>query len=206
MERVVAFAREHELLVVHDFAYADLAFDGYEPPSILQVPGAEEVAVELYTLTKSFSMAGWRVGFVVGNAAVVGALARLKSWLDYGTFQPIQIAAIVAMNELPDYPREVSAIYQSRRDALCEGLERAGWSFPKPKGTMFVWAPIPEQFASLGSLAFAEKLAREASVAVSPGVGFGADGDGFVRFALVENEQRIGQAVRGIRKLLEASG
>ena len=169
MERVVAFAREHELLVVHDFAYADLAFDGYEPPSILQVPGAEEVAVELYTLTKSFSMAGWRVGFVVGNAAVVGALARLKSWLDYGTFQPIQIAAIVAMNELPDYPREVSAIYQSRRDALCDGLERAGWSFPKPKGTMFVWAPIPEQFASLGSLAFAEKLAREASVAVSPG-------------------------------------
>jgi alanine-synthesizing transaminase len=206
MERVVAFAREHELLVVHDFAYADLAFDGYEPPSILQVPGAEEVAVELYTLTKSFSMAGWRVGFVVGNAAVVGALARLKSWLDYGTFQPIQIAAIVTMNELPDYPREVSAIYQSRRDTLCDGLERAGWSFPKPKGTMFVWAPIPEQFASLGSLAFAEKLAREASVAVSPGIGFGADGDGFVRFALVENEQRIGQAVRGIRKLLEASG
>ncbi len=197
MERVVAFAREHELIVVHDFAYADLAFDGYEPPSILQVPGAEEVAVELYTLTKSFSMAGWRVGFVVGNAAVVSALARLKSWLDYGTFQPIQIAAIVVMNELPDYPREVSAIYQSRRDALCDGLDRAGWSFPKPKGTMFVWAPIPEQFKSLGSLAFAEKLAREASVAVSPGVGFGADGDDFVRFALVENEQRIGQAVRG---------
>ena len=197
MERVVAFAREHELVVVHDFAYADLAFDGYEPPSILQVPGAEEVAVELYSLTKSFSMAGWRVGFVVGNAAVVSALARLKSWLDYGTFQPIQIAAIVAMNELPNYPREVSAIYQSRRDALCDGLDRAGWSFPKPKGTMFVWAPVPEQFKPLGSLAFAEKLAREASVAVSPGVGFGADGDDFVRFALVENEQRIGQAVRG---------
>jgi alanine-synthesizing transaminase len=202
MERVVAFAREHEVVVVHDFAYADLAFDGYEPPSILQVPGAEEVAVELYTLTKSFSMAGWRVGFVVGNAAVVGALARLKSWLDYGTFQPIQIAAIVAMNELPDYPREVSAIYQSRRDALCDGLARAGWVFPKPKGTMFVWAPIPDRFGSLGSLAFAEKLAREASVAVSPGIGFGADGDEFVRFALVENEHRIGQAVRGIRKLL----
>ena len=159
MERVVAFAREHELLVVHDFAYADLAFDGYEPPSILQVPGAEEVAVELYTLTKSFSMAGWRVGFVVGNAAVVGALARLKSWLDYGTFQPIQIAAIVAMNELPDYPREVSAIYQSRRDALCDGLERAGWSFPKPKGTMFVWAPIPERFA-LARLARVRREAR----------------------------------------------
>jgi alanine-synthesizing transaminase len=202
MERVVGFAREHELLVVHDFAYADLAFDGYEPPSILQVPGADEVAVELYTLTKSFSMAGWRVGFVVGKAAVVGALARLKSWLDYGTFQPIQIAAIVAMNELPDYPRGVSAIYQSRRDALCDGLARAGWSFPKPKGTMFVWAPIPARFRSLGSLAFAEKLAREASVAVSPGIGFGADGDGFVRFALVENEHRIGQAVRGIRNLI----
>jgi alanine-synthesizing transaminase len=203
MRRVVDFAREHELLVVHDFAYADLAFDGYEPPSILQVPGAEEVAVELYTLTKSFSMAGWRVGFVVGNAAVVNALARLKSWLDYGTFQPIQIAAIVAMNELPEYPRMVSAIYESRRDALCDGLARAGWAFPKPKGTMFVWAPIPEQFRAMGSLAFAEKMAREASVAVSPGVGFGADGDAFVRFALVENEHRIGQAVRGIRKLLE---
>jgi len=204
MQRVVDFARKHELLVVHDFAYADLAFDGYEPPSILQVPGADEVAVELYTLTKSFSMAGWRVGFVVGNAAVVNALARLKSWLDYGTFQPIQIAAIVAMNELPEYPRMVSAIYESRRDALCDGLARAGWEFPKPKGTMFVWAPIPEPFRAMGSLAFAEKLAREASVAVSPGIGFGQDGDGFVRFALVENEHRIGQAVRGIRKLLES--
>jgi alanine-synthesizing transaminase len=205
MERVVDFAREHEILVVHDFAYADLAFDGYEPPSILQVPGADEVAVELYTLTKSFSMAGWRVGFVVGNAAVVQALARLKSWLDYGTFQPIQIAAIVAMNELPEYPRMVSAIYESRRDALCDGLARAGWEFPKPRGTMFVWAPVPEPFTEMGSLAFAEKLAREASVAVSPGVGFGADGDGYIRFALVENEHRIGQAVRGIRKLLDAA-
>jgi alanine-synthesizing transaminase len=203
MAHVVAFARERGLLVVHDFAYADLAFDGHEPPSILQVPGAEEVGVELYTLTKSYSMAGWRVGFLVGNAEVVAALARLKSWLDYGTFQPIQIAAIVTMNELPDYPREVATVYQSRRDALCDGLDRIGWSFPKPRGTMFVWAPIPEPYQPLGSLAFAEKLAREAKVAVSPGIGFGPDGDGYVRFALVENEHRILQAVRGIRRTLE---
>ena len=203
MAHVVDFARERGLLVVHDFAYADLAFDGYEPPSILQVPGAEEVCVELYTLTKSFSMAGWRVGFLVGNAEVVSALARLKSWLDYGTFQPIQIAAIVTMNELPDYPREVAAVYQGRRDALCDGLARIGWAFPKPKATMFVWAPIPEPYRALGSLAFAEKLAREGKVAVSPGVGFGPDGDGYVRFALVENEHRINQAVRGIRRVLD---
>jgi alanine-synthesizing transaminase len=202
MERVVAFARERDLLVVHDFAYADIAFDGHEPPSILQVPGADELCVELYTLTKSFSMAGWRVGFLVGNASVVQALARLKSWLDYGTFQPIQIAAITAMNEAPDYPREVCEIYRSRRDVLCDGLARIGWEFPKPRGTMFVWAPIPERYRALGSLPFAEKLAREASVAVSPGVGFGPGGDGYVRFALVENEHRIRQAVRGIRATL----
>jgi alanine-synthesizing transaminase len=191
------------MLVVHDFAYADIAFDGYEPPSILQVPGAHEVAVELYTLTKSFSMAGWRVGFVVGNAEAIAALASLKSWLDYGTFQPIQIASIVTMNEHPEFPRQVSAIYQSRRDALCEGLTRAGWEIPKPKGTMFVWAEIPERYRAMGSLAFAEMLARNAKVAVSPGIGFGADGDTFVRFALVENEHRIGQAVASIRRTLE---
>jgi alanine-synthesizing transaminase len=202
MRQVVALARERGILVVHDFAYADLAFDGHVPPSILQVEGADEVAVELYTLTKSFSMAGWRVGFLVGNADVITALARLKSYLDYGTFQPIQIAAIIAMNEAPDYPREVCEIYRSRRDALCDGLTRAGWGFPKPRGTMFVWAPIPEQFRALGSLEFARLLAREAKVATSPGIGFGADGEGFVRFALVENEHRIGQAVRGIRRLL----
>jgi alanine-synthesizing transaminase len=202
MERVVEFAREREVLVVHDFAYADLAFDGHVPPSILQVDGADDVAVELYTLTKSFSMAGWRVGFLVGNPDVINALARLKSYLDYGTFQPIQIAAIIAMNELPDYPQQVCEIYRSRRDALCDGLARAGWSFPKPRGTMFVWAPIPESFRQLGSLEFARVLAREAKVATSPGVGFGPDGEGFVRFALVENEHRIGQAVRGIRRLL----
>jgi alanine-synthesizing transaminase len=203
MERVVEFAREREILVVHDFAYADLAFDGHEPPSILQVSGAADVAVELYTLTKSFSMAGWRVGFLVGNAEVCTALARLKSWLDYGTFQPIQIAAITAMNEAPETPSLVCEVYRSRRDALCEGLDRAGWSFPRPRGTMFAWAPIPEPFREMGSLAFAERLAREGRVAVSPGSGFGPGGEGFVRFALVENEHRIRQAVRGIRRVLE---
>jgi alanine-synthesizing transaminase len=206
MERVVAFARERDVLVVHDFAYADLAFDGHVPPSILQVEGAKEVAVELYTLTKSFSMAGWRVGFLLGNAEVVAALARLKSYLDYGTFQPIQIAAIVAMNEAPETPREVCEIYRSRRDALCDGLARAGWAFPKPRGTMFAWAPIPEPYRALGSLPFAELLAREAKVAVSPGIGFGPEGDGHVRFALVENEERIRQAVRSIRKTLTELG
>lgn len=202
MANVVEFARERGIVVVHDFAYADLAFDGHVPPSILQIPGADEVAVELYTLTKSFSMAGWRVGFLVGNAEVCTALARIKSWLDYGTFQPIQIAAITAMNEAPQTPVEVCEIYRSRRDALCEGLERVGWSFPKPRGTMFAWAPVPGEFAAMGSLGFAEHLAREAKVAVSPGVGFGPGGEGFVRFALVENEHRIRQAVRGIGKTL----
>jgi alanine-synthesizing transaminase len=203
MRRVVDLARERELIVVHDFAYADIAFDGHVPPSILQVPGADEVAVELYTLTKSFSMAGWRVGFLVGNAAVVNALARLKSYLDYGTFQPIQIAAIIAMNEAPDHPAEVCEVYRSRRDALCDGLDRAGWLFPRPRGTMFVWAPMPEPYRELGSLEFATRLAREAHVATSPGVGFGPDGEGYVRFALVENEHRIRQAALGIRRFLQ---
>jgi alanine-synthesizing transaminase len=206
MQRVVDFARAQELVVVHDFAYADIAFDGHVPPSILQVEGASEVAVELYTLTKSFAMAGWRVGFVLGNAEIVQALARLKSYLDYGTFQPIQIAAIVAMNEAPEYPAEVCEVYRSRRDALCDGLARIGWPIPRPLGTMFVWAPIPEPYRALGSLEFAVKLAREARVAVSPGVGFGARGDGHVRFALVENEQRIGQAVAGLRRTLPELG
>ena len=204
MEELVEFARVRDIIVVHDFAYADLGFDGYRPPSILQVPGARDVAVELYTLTKSFSMAGWRVGFLVGNAEVCGALARLKSWLDYGTFQPIQIAAITALNEAPDTPVEVCEVYRSRRDALCDGLERASWAFPRPRGTMFAWAPVPEPFAAMGSLAFAEHVAREGKVAVSPGSGFGPGGEGFVRFALVENEQRIAQAVRGIRRALPA--
>jgi alanine-synthesizing transaminase len=206
MRRAVEFARENEVLLVHDFAYADLGFDGYDPPSILQVEGAEEVAVELYTLTKSFSMAGWRVGFLVGNAAVVQALARLKSYLDYGTFQPIQIAAIIAMTETPEYPAVVRDIYRSRRDALCNGLARAGWELPRPRATMFAWAPIPGPYLAMGSLDFATTLIREAKVAVSPGVGFGPGGEGHVRFALVENEHRIGQAVRSIRRVLSGTG
>lgn len=206
MTKIVAFAREHDVLLVHDFAYADLGYDGYTPPSILQVPGASDVAVELYTLTKSFSMAGWRVGFLLGNAEVVGALWKLKSYLDYGTFQPIQIAATVAMNEASDYPAEIEKIYLGRRDALVEGLARIGWHIEKPKGTMFVWAPIPEQYAELGSLEFAKLLVRDAKVAVSPGMGFGPGGEGFVRFALIENEQRIGQAIRGVRSALPLIG
>jgi len=206
MARIVAFAQEHDIFVVHDFAYADLGYDGYEPPSILQVPGAKDVSVELYTLTKSFSMAGWRVGFMVGNAEVVAALADLKKYLDYGTFQPIQIASIVAMNEAPEYPRQVREIYKARRDTLVDGLARIGWTFERPKGTMFVWAPIPEPYLDMGSTEFALMLVEEAKVAVNPGVGFGLGGEGFVRFALIENDQRIAQAVRGIRKALTKLG
>ncbi|MHB8669325.1 MAG: aminotransferase class I/II-fold pyridoxal phosphate-dependent enzyme [Acidimicrobiales bacterium] len=206
MKRIVDFAREHEVLLVHDFAYSDTAFDGYQPPSILQVPGAKEVAVELYTMTKSFSMAGWRVGFVVGRADVIAALAKLKSYLDYGTFQPIQIAATVAMNEASEYPKEVNEIYHGRRDALCEGLSRIGWEVAKPRGTMFVWAPIPESYREMGSVEFASFLVKEAKVAVSPGGGFGPGGDGHVRFALIENEQRINQAVRNLRRALTRLG
>jgi alanine-synthesizing transaminase len=202
LERLVALARENDALVVHDFAYADISFDGHRPPSILQVPGAADVAVETYSLTKSFSMAGWRVGFALGNAPALAALARLKSYLDYGTFQPIQIASIVALNEERDYPAEACEVYRRRRDVLCDGLQRIGWQVERPLGTMFVWAPIPEPYRELGSLAFAVKLTREAHVSVSPGVGFGPAGEGFVRFALVENEQRIAQAVRGIRRAL----
>src|SRR5947207_4165671 len=202
MQRVVDFALEQEVLVVHDFAYADLAFDGHRPPSILQADGAAEVAVELYSLTKSFSMAGWRVGFVLGNAEVVAALAKLKSYLDYGTFQPIQIAATVTLREAGEYPSEVCDIYRGRRDALCDGLALAGWNVEPPSGTMFVWAPIPEPHRDQGSLELALRLARDAGVAVSPGVGFGDGGDGHVRFALIENEQRIRQATRAIGRLL----
>jgi alanine-synthesizing transaminase len=202
MTRIVEFAKERDIVLVHDFAYADIAFDGYTPPSILQVPGAKDVAVELYTLTKSFSMAGWRVGFLVGNAEIVQALTKLKSYLDYGTFQPIQIAAIVAMNEAPDYPKVINDIYQSRRDALCDGLRRIGWEVTPPRGTMFVWAPIPEPYREMGSLEFAKFLVQEADLATSPGVGFGQGGDNHVRFALIENEQRIGQGVRSLRKAL----
>jgi alanine-synthesizing transaminase len=206
MQRLVDFAREHEVVVVHDFAYADLGFDGYRPPSILQADGAKEVCVELYTLTKSFSMAGWRSAFMVGNPEIVAALTKLKSYLDYGTFQPIQIASIVAMNEASDYPVELNAIYQSRRDALCDGLARIGWEFAPPQGTMFVWAPIPEPYAELGSLEFAKLLVNECDVATSPGMGFGPGGDGHVRFALIENEQRTAQAIRMLRKGLAKLG
>jgi alanine-synthesizing transaminase len=202
MTRIVEFAKEHDVVLVHDFAYADIAFDGYRPPSILEVPGAKDVAVELYTMTKSFSMAGWRVGFMVGNAPIVQALTKLKSYLDYGTFQPVQIAAIVAMNEAPDYPKYINECYQSRRNSLCDGMNRIGWEITPPKGTMFVWAPIPEPYKEMGSLEFSKYLLQEADVATSPGVGFGPGGDGHVRFALIENEQRVGQAIRGMRKAL----
>jgi alanine-synthesizing transaminase len=201
-QRVVDFAREKEVLIVHDNAYAELGFDGYEPPSILQAEGAKECSVELYSMTKSFSMAGWRVAYLVGNREVVQALAKLKSYLDYGTFQPIQIAATVTLNEDPDHPREVLPIYQARRDALCEGLNRIGWEIEPPKGTMFAWAPIPEPYREMGSVEFASFLVREALVATSPGVGFGPGGDGHVRFALIENEQRIHQAVRNLKKAM----
>jgi alanine-synthesizing transaminase len=204
MQRLVDLARERELVLVHDFAYADIAFDGHVPPSVLAADGALECAVELYSLTKSFSMAGWRMGFCLGQPDVVAALAKLKSYLDYGTFQPIQIASIVALREAPDYPVEVNEIYLGRRDALISGLARAGWDVEPPRGTMFVWAPIPAGWAHVGSLEFALKLAREADVAVSPGVGFGEGGDGHVRFALVENSERIRQATRNIRRLLGA--
>jgi alanine-synthesizing transaminase len=188
--------------LVHDFAYSDTSFDGYQPPSILQVPGAKEVAVELYTLTKSFSMAGWRVGFLVGNRDIVAALRKLKSYLDYGTFQPIQIAATVTLNEATEYPKIVNDIYQSRRDVLCDGLSRLGWDVERPRGTMFVWAPIPEPYKEMGSLEFAKFLVREGKVATSPGMGFGPGGEGYVRFALIENEQRTAQALRTLKRAL----
>jgi alanine-synthesizing transaminase len=203
MQLLVDLAREHEFLLVHDFAYADIAFDGHRPPSVLAASGAADCAVELYSMTKSFSMAGWRVGFVVGRPDVVSALTKLKSYLDYGTFQPIQIAATVTLREAANYPATVCELYRGRRDALVRGLARAGWEIEPPQGTMFAWAPIPERFTQLGSLEFALLLAREASVAVSPGIGFGDGGDGHVRFALVENVQRIGQATRAIRRLLD---
>jgi alanine-synthesizing transaminase len=206
MERLVDFALEHEIIICHDFAYADLGFDGYEPPSIMQVPRAKECCVELYTLTKSFSMAGWRVGFMVGNAEIVAALTKLKSYLDYGTFQPVQIAAIVAMNEGVDYPAQLRAIYQSRRDTLIEGLDRIGWPVVAPRGSMFIWAPIPEAYRNMSSLEFSTFLIQEADVATSPGVGFGDGGDGHVRFALIENELRTHQAIRNLRKALTKLG
>jgi alanine-synthesizing transaminase len=206
MQRIVDFALENEVLLVHDNAYAELGFDGFRPPSILQAAGAKQCAVELYSMTKAFSMAGWRMAYLVGNTEVVQALAKLKSYLDYGAFQPIQIAATVTLNEDPDHPERAQAIYQSRRDALCDGLARIGWELEPPRGTMFVWAPIPEPYRELGSVEFASMLVKEAKVATSPGIGFGPGGDGHVRFALIENEQRIGQGVRNLRRALTKLG
>jgi alanine-synthesizing transaminase len=201
-EKIVEFCREHKMMVVHDFAYADLVFDGYEPPSFLQVPGAKEVGVEFYSLSKSYSMAGWRVGFCLGNKKMVAALKRIKSYLDYGMFQPIQIASIIALNGSYDCVKEITEIYRKRRDTLCDGLSRVGWHIDKPRGTMFVWAKIPEQHRSMGSVEFSKMLIRQAKVAVSPGMGFGEYGDDFVRFALVENPNRTRQAIKGIKSVL----
>jgi alanine-synthesizing transaminase len=201
--RVVAFAKEHEMLVVHDLAYADLVFDGYKAPSILQVPGAKDVAVELYSMSKGYSMPGWRVGFVVGNRRMVAALTRLKSYLDYGMFQAIQVAATVALNGPHRVVDEAVEVYRKRRDCLVEGMSRIGWEFNKPKGTMFVWAPIPEPYRAMGSLEFSKLLLTRAKMAVSPGIGFGEHGEGYVRFALVENEHRIRQGIRGVKALLK---
>jgi len=201
-EKIVEFCREHRMMVIHDFAYADLVFDGYSPPSFLQVPGAKEIGVELFSLSKSYSMPGWRVGFCVGNRDMVAALRRIKSYLDYGMFQPIQIAAIIALNGPRDCVDEIVGIYRQRRDVLVEGLNRIGWPVEKPKGTMFLWARIPDPFREMGSIEFAKMLIREAKVAVSPGIGFGEYGDDHVRFALVENPHRINQAIRGIRQVM----
>ncbi|MFZ1575073.1 MAG: alanine transaminase [Chromatiaceae bacterium] len=205
-ERVVAVAREHGIWVVHDLAYADIVFDGYKAPSILQVPGATDVAVEFFSLSKSYNMPGWRVGFMCGNADLVAALARIKSYLDYGTFTPIQVAAITALEGPQDCLRQISGQYESRRNVLCEGLGAAGWLMDKPKATMFVWAPIPEPYRGLGSLEFSKKLLSEAKVAVSPGIGFGKYGDTHVRFGLIENEHRTRQAVRGIKEMFRRDG
>ncbi len=200
-EKVVAICREHGIWIVHDIAYAEIVFDGYQAPSILQVPGAKDVAVECYSLSKSYNMPGWRVGFVCGNAELIAALARMKSYLDYGMFTPIQVAAIAALEGPQDCVDEIRETYRRRRDVLCDGLDALGWPVDKPRGTMFVWARIPEQYRAMGSLEFAKKLLRDAKVAVSPGVGFGEYGDDHVRFGLIENEHRTRQALRGIKAM-----
>ena len=201
MEQLVEFARERGIVVVHDFAYADFAFDGYKPPSFLEVPGAKEVGVEIFSTSKSYNMPGWRLGFVCGNARMIHALGRIKSYLDYGAFQPIQIAGIIALEGDQKVVDDIVEVHRKRRDVLVDGLNKIGWRVEKPKGTMFVWAPIPDAFRSLGSLEFSKLLIQEAKVAVSPGIGFGEYGEGYVRFALVENEQRIKQALRGLKHL-----
>lgn len=201
-EKIVRVCRERDIMVVHDFAYADLVFDGYEPPSFLQVPGAKKIGVEFFSLSKSYSMPGWRVGFCVGNRDMIAALKRIKSYLDYGMFQPIQIASIIALNGPYDCVQEIAETYRKRRDTLIDGLDRIGWHIEKPKATMFVWARIPEQYRKMGSVEFAKMLIKKAKVAVSPGMGFGEYGDEYVRFALVENPHRTRQAVRGIKHIL----
>ncbi len=205
-ERIVAFAKEHDMMVVHDLAYADLAFDGYRAPSFLEVPGAKDVGVEFFSMSKSYSMPGWRVGFAAGNKKMINALSRIKSYFDYGVFQPIQIASIIALNEGDADVPDIVERYRVRRDVLCEGLYRLGWEVEKPKATMFVWAKIPEKYAAMGSIEFSKLLLTESKVATSPGIGFGEFGEGYVRFALVENEHRIKQAVKGIRNLLRPTG
>ncbi len=201
-QQIADFARENHIIVVHDLAYADLNFDGYKAPSFLQAKGAKDVGVEFFSLTKSYNMAGWRVGFCCGNRDVVGALIKIKSYLDYGMFQPIQIASIIALNGPQECVKEISGMYQSRRDVLIDGLDKAGWKVEKPRATMFVWAEIPEPFKKMGSLEFSKHLIKEAKVAVSPGIGFGEYGDGHVRFALIENEHRLRQAAKGIKQAL----
>lgn len=203
-EKVVAIAREHEIWVIHDIAYADIVYDGYTAPSIMQVAGAKEVAVEFFSLSKSYSMPGWRVGFMVGNPILVAALARIKSYLDYGMFTPIQVAAIAALEGPQECVKEIADMYCNRRNVLCDGLNTLGWKVERPKATMFVWAPIPEQYKEMGSLEFTKKLLQDAKVAVSPGIGFGEYGDDHVRFGLIENEHRTRQALRGIRDMFRA--
>ena len=202
-EKVVAIAKEHEIWIVHDIAYADIVFDGYKAPSIMQVPGAKDIAVEFFSLSKSYNMPGWRVGFMVGNQKLVAALGRMKSYLDYGTFTPIQVAAIVALEGPQECVNEIRQMYQDRRDVLCDGLEAAGWKIERPKATMFAWAKIPEAYREMGSLEFSKKLLKEANVAVSPGIGFGEYGDDHVRFGLIENEHRTRQAIRSIKHMLK---
>jgi alanine-synthesizing transaminase len=201
-QKIVDYAKEHGIMVIHDFAYADLVFDGYQAPSFLQAKGAKDVGVEFFSLSKSYSMPGWRVGFCAGNAQIVAALRRIKSYLDYGIFQPIQIASIIALNGSYTCVEEIRDTYKNRRDTLINGLNRIGWRIKSPKGTMFVWAKIPEKFIQMGSVEFAKLLIAEAQVAVSPGLGFGEYGDEYVRFALIENPMRINQAIRGIRKIM----
>lgn len=205
-EKVVAIAKEHNIWVIQDLAYADIVFDGYKAPSILQVPGAKEIAVEFFSLSKSYNMPGWRIGFMCGNPTLVAALARMKSYLDYGMFTPLQVAAIAALEGPQDCVRKIRDMYQTRRNVLCDGLNNVGWKLERPKATMFVWARIPEAYAEMGSLEFSKKLLRDAKVAVSPGIGFGEYGDDHVRFGLIENEHRTRQAVRGIRDMFRKDG